>query len=49
MPVITHTLRAIFAYPFTMKIWDKLSRRLSISTWKKSVSAHANSARPDLP
>lgn len=49
MPVITHTLRAVFAYPFAMKIWDKLPRCLSISVWKKSVSAHASGGRPDLP
>ena len=48
MPVITHTLRAVFAYPFTMKVWDKLPRCLSISTWKKSVSTRTQT-KPDLP
>lgn len=47
MPVVTHIVRAIFAYPVAAKVWDKLPRRLSISAWRKSVRAHTT--QPDLP
>ena len=47
MPVVTHIVRAIFAYPFAAKVWDKLPRSISISVWKKSVSR--TQSKPDLP
>lgn len=51
MPIITHAVRAIFAYPFAMKVWDKLPRRISISTWlsRKKVLDSRTQTKPDLP
>lgn len=38
MPVITHSLRAVFAYPFYIKLWDKHAKYLSLTEWKKKVT-----------
>ena len=39
MPVITHALRAVFAYPFAVKVWEKLPRCLSIREWSNGAGA----------
>jgi hypothetical protein len=37
MPVITHTVRAVWLYPFMVKVWDKTKNFINLGELKKLI------------
>lgn len=35
MPIVTHIVKYIFAYPCEFRVWTKLPQTLSVSQWTK--------------